>query len=87
MKTNLPFAINTIDEAHRFLTELHQNKEVFHPEDNAHEIVWETCNPPSFDECDRLNKLMQDICMLPNFDPCDYLTVLDEEAKALGKVN
>lgn len=38
MKTNLPAAITTIDEAKAFLTELHANGESYHPEDDAHDV-------------------------------------------------
>lgn len=84
MKTKLPDAINTIDEAKQFLTDLHNNGEAFHPEDNAHDIIWNgmnVSNVPTPAECDQLNKLMNDIYNLPGndgdhanpeFDPCGF---------------
>lgn len=41
MKTTLPTAINTIEEAKTFLTELNTNGEAYHPEDDAHDIIWD----------------------------------------------
>jgi len=80
MKTNLPNRITTVEEAKAFLTELHKNDESFHPEDNAHDIEWETSNPTS-EERDKLNALMSDIYELEGnedsqnmiFDPCEFL--------------
>lgn len=76
MKTQLPESISNIKEAEKFLAELINNGEIFHPEDNAHEINW-SCEPPTFEECDHLNKLMEDIYTLENFDPCGY--IIDSE--------
>jgi hypothetical protein len=83
MFTTLPQSINTIEEAKKFLTELHENGESFHPEDDANDIVWylNQAQIPSKDECDQLNKLMNDIYSLPGnddvrnmaFDPCQFL--------------
>lgn len=81
MITNLPFRIDTVEEAKEFLTELHNNNETFHPEDDAHDINW-TTTEVSMEEKDRLNELMQNIYNLPcnkgkypdiEFDPCDFL--------------
>lgn len=94
MKTVLPDKISTIEEAKAFLTELHKNKEDFHPEDDAHTIVWgeiaKQDDEPTPAECDQLNKLMEDIYALPEnmygrkyvdvvFDPCDFLLSLDPD--------
>lgn len=97
MKTTLPQAIATIEEAQAFLTELEGNGESFHPEDNAHNIQWHCCNPPTAGEADLLNKLMQDIYDLPGndgrhidlvFDPCEFLLMLDPDyAGALSNVD
>lgn len=80
MKTKLPESISTVDEAKAFLLELHTNGESYHPEDDAHDIIWGSCEEPTPDECDQLNKLMDDIYSLPDigtypnltFDPCGY---------------
>jgi len=87
MKTNLPEAITTIAEAKAFLRELHTNREIYHPEDDAHTIVsWDGMPDdeavPTPEQCDQLNKLMEDIYNLPGndgrhvapmvFDPCGY---------------
>jgi hypothetical protein len=83
MKTNLPDAINSIEEAKLYLSELLKNHEAYHPEDDAHEIVWGHGGVfPTKEECDKLNKLMGDIYNLEGnkdkypdlaFDPCEYL--------------
>lgn len=86
MKTQLPQSISTIDEAKAFLTDLHNNLESFHPEDDALNIEWDQCPAPSREECLLLNKLMQDIYALPGndgrhnsplaFDPCQFLIII-----------
>jgi hypothetical protein len=88
MKTNLPSEITSIEEAKKFLSELHANGESFHPEDNAHDIDWDLPDEqkPDYMQSRQLNKLMFDIYNLPGndrshvnlaFDPCDYLLWLD----------
>lgn len=72
MRTPLPTAIVSVEEAKQFLKELHENGESFHPEDDAHSIVWQTSNPTP-QERDHLNKLMSDIYDVADFDPCGYL--------------
>lgn len=87
MKTALPDKISTIEEAKSFLTELYNNNEQFHPEDDAHDIVWQSASPTP-EQCDQLNKMMEDIYALPEnmygrkyvdvvFDPCEFLLNLD----------
>jgi hypothetical protein len=77
MKTTLPESINNQEEAKKFLSELHHNCEVYHPEDDAHDIIFAT----SFvgrEERSQLNKLMSDIYKnVPQFDPCGYIIDLD----------
>jgi len=84
MKTTLPEAIRTIDEAKSFITELYQNGESYHPEDDAHEIIWNLPDKqkPTPDQCVQLNKLFNDIYDLVDiqspvgpheFDPCGFL--------------
>jgi hypothetical protein len=72
MKTILPEHITTIEEAEKLLTDLHNNGESFHPEDDANDIIW-VCEAPTAQECDHLNVLMSDIYNLNGFDPCDFL--------------
>lgn len=85
MKTTLPPAITTIEEAKTFLTDLYNNGESYHPEDSAHDILWHIAAPTE-DECNRLDKCMEDIYNLPGndgrrvnlfFDPCEFLNMLD----------
>lgn len=77
MKTKLPESINTVEEAKDFLQNLHNNGESYHPEDDAHDILWTGANPTP-EECDQLNKLMSDIYenidfYETGFDPCGFL--------------
>lgn len=95
MKTLLPKSIATVEEAKRFLTDLYNNDEEFHPEDNAHDIVWnlEDNQIPTFAECEVLNRLMEDIYGLPEnkgkrgdeigFCPCGFLLELDPDYVAM----
>lgn len=80
MKTNLNRTISTQEEAEAFLSELHENNEVFNPDDNAHEVLWETCKPTDEDK-DALNRLMAEVWAVTNetFDPHEYLLDLDED--------
>lgn len=74
MKTTLPLKISNIVEAKEFLKSLADNDEIFHPEDDAHSIIWDLPEnqKPTSNECDQLNKLMEEIYAL-NFDPCEYI--------------
>lgn len=72
MKTTLPKSIKTKDEAIAFLTELHNNDESFHPEDDAFDVSWITVNP-SIEERQKLNDLMGEIYQINGFDPCEIL--------------
>ena len=64
------------------LWSLSMNGEIFHPEDNAHDIVWrdtQLAMRPTKRECTQLNKLMGDIYALPgSFDPCAFVLLLDD---------
>jgi hypothetical protein len=42
MKTRLPESINSIAEANDFFTDLYNNDEAFHPEDDAHDITFQS---------------------------------------------
>jgi len=81
-KTTLPEAINTIPEAKKFLRELYNNGESYHPEDDAKDILWISCGQPTTRQATKLNKLMDDIYNLegndgnhatPIFCPCGFL--------------
>ena len=82
MKTILPTGITTIEEAKRLLTDLLNNGESFHPEDDASDLVGD---PFTAEEATQLNKLMEDIYNLKGneshhkmiFDPCGFLLELD----------
>ena len=73
MKTVLPNEIKTVEQAKAFLTDLHNNGEAYHPEDDAHEIVWNTEERPTTNDMNMLNFLMDEIYKLPDFDPCEFL--------------
>jgi hypothetical protein len=80
MKTVLPERINSIEEAKDFLTALYNNRESFHPEDDAHDILWDNDATPTPAECDNLNDLMSDIYGVAkgtDFDPCGFILELD----------
>lgn len=90
MKTKLPISIKTVEEAIAFLTALHTNGEQYHPEDNAHDILWTT--PVTICDENQLNALMEDIYNLPGndgrhndlaFDPCEYLLLLGKADVAI----
>jgi hypothetical protein len=68
MKTILPSAISTKTEAETFLTDLHNNNESFHPEDDATDIEIFSEN-----EGNKLNELMNQIYLIDDFDPCEFL--------------
>jgi hypothetical protein len=75
MRTELPIGIATVEQAKAFLTDLVNNDEAYHPDDDAHTIVWTTVNPTE-QERDHLNKLMKEIFELTEeFDP--YAFILD----------
>lgn len=90
LKTVLPERITTVQQAKKFLTELHKNGEAFHCEDDAQDIVFATCNP-TFAEREHLNELMSDIYRLPGnngpadlaFDPCGFLVDLLQQQKEI----
>lgn len=88
MKTTLPTAIqdehskiwrhiHTEGDAKKFLKELFDNGESYHPDDDVFDLIDGLFNE---DESKGLNKIMQEIYSLPsNFDPCQYLLDLDLE--------
>jgi pimeloyl-CoA synthetase len=72
MKTALPIKISTIQEAKEFLSDLELHGESFHPEDDAHDIIWH-CSEPTDIEKEQLNILMEQIRAIKDFDPCEYI--------------
>lgn len=83
MKTTLPTEIKSIEEAKSFLTDLFNNNEGFHPEDDANDVIWNLPEEekPSKEDCDKLNELMGNIYDLEGnedyqnmaFDPCGFI--------------
>jgi hypothetical protein len=72
MRTKLPDSITTVEEAKMFLTELVNNNEEYHPEDDAMDVEW-IMETVSQDEMMQLNKLMDDIYDLNAIDPCEFI--------------
>lgn len=72
MKTNINTSIRTQKQAKKFLKELYLNNESFHPEDDAHDIIFSHIKVSQEDR-DTLNKRMEDIYDIGGFDPCEYL--------------
>lgn len=99
MKTVLPLAINTVDEAKVFLKALCQNNEQYHPEDDAHDIVWAlpADQKPTHNEATHLNRLMDDIYDLPEnkgkqgddlgFCPCGFILEQDPDYVRMHEEN
>ena len=79
MRTQLPFSIDTVEEAREFLQELFDNDESYHPEDDAHDIIWNGTTVDMFEK-DRLNELMEDMRELEGFDACEFLMDLIDRA-------
>lgn len=64
MKTNLNRTIDSKTSAIDFLFELYQNNEMFHPDDDASDIILKEM--PNEEQIDTINKLMDDC-----FKVCD----------------
>lgn len=85
MKTILPKAIASVQEAKAFYAALHFNGEAYNPEDSAMDIEF-AISEVSEAERKQLDKLQQDVYNLPElanypdveFDPCGYLIDLDK---------
>lgn len=76
--TNLPhYKVTCQLEAEAFLDTLIDVNLVFHPEDDAHDIIWETTSPaPTPEQCDHLNRVMGEIYAATRgteFCPCGYI--------------
>lgn len=85
MKTKLNITITNEAEAIEFLTELYENNEVYHPEDNAHDVLFETCEPSKRHRND-LNRLMDEIYTNTNIDPCEILLDIFYECESYFNV-
>lgn len=85
MRTILPESITCVEDARSFIQSLCDKHEQYHPEDDAHDVCWQTTKV-SWDEAERLNLLMGQIYALPEvpekYDPCghilEYLKLEDE---------
>jgi hypothetical protein len=84
MKTQLPVEINTVEEARKFLTELHNNNEAFHPDDDPMDIEYPDLphdQVPTQSERKLLCRIMNDIHQLPDFDPSEVLVDLGKKGQ------
>lgn len=81
MKTTLPESIATVDEAKAFITELYNNAELYHPEEDANEVgdflpisggrqIFKRLFTP--EEATKLNGLFNQIDNLQGFCPCSF---------------
>jgi hypothetical protein len=88
MKTILPEAITTVEEAKAFLKALHDNGEDYHPEDSPETVYNMYTGQRLFtdEEAPKVKALIHQIYNLPGnagkypdleFDPCGYLLELD----------
>jgi len=75
MQTEVSKKIKNVEDAVVFLIELHKNNEGFHPDDDAHDIVWSTVAPTIYEK-DELNKRMDECRKF--IDPCAVLVELDK---------
>lgn len=68
MKTNLPNQLTNVDDIERFIADLILNDEMFHLDDDAHDIINGHTNRPLFtsDEADKVNALLEQA-----FNICD----------------
>lgn len=72
MTTNLDRTISNTEDAQAFLQDLMNNGEIWHPDDNAHDVIWMIKEPPTHTEMDKLNELMHDVHKYIN-DPPQYV--------------
>lgn len=76
MKTILPNQIKNAEQARVFLSNLNNNDELYHPEDNAFDVVWDEGTPEK-KELTQLNKLMAEVHEHLN-DPCAFCLTLPD---------
>lgn len=72
MKTKIPEKIESMEAVNAYLTELHNNDEAYHPEDDAREID----NLFTREEGEQLNTAMEQVyavCNANGADPCEIL--------------
>lgn len=82
LKTILPDFVRSAEQAEAFLTSLHDSGECFHPDDDAHSVVWGQPGPTR-KERDKLNKLMGQCRKY--VDPCGVLLALAKRDGMLGE--
>lgn len=78
MKTKLPNKIMTQEQAEAFLKELHDNHELWNPDEDAMNVCNFMTDKPIFTEREalRLNSLMWQVKRVPGFDAKYYCLTL-----------
>jgi ADP-dependent phosphofructokinase/glucokinase len=79
LKTNLPEQINSIEDAKKYLTDLYNNGEIYHPDDEVAD-----CLDVDFATGEKMDKLMDRIFELSkgtDFDVYFFILRLDPEYK------
>lgn len=80
MNTILPESITSVSEAKKYLSDLHHNGEAYHPDDDAHDVLFQTCNPSSVQR-DKMNYLMSQVFTFDSLDPYAFLIDLNNSNK------
>jgi hypothetical protein len=76
MKTNLNRTIESKTNAIDFLFELHQNNEIFHPDDDASDTIWKEM--PNEEQIGTINKLMDDCFKVCDPSDLSYQILYDD---------
>lgn len=74
MYTFLPYtdALNSTEDVKGFLDSLISNKEIFHPDDDATQVIFSDGSVPTEEEAEQLNLLMSRVIELATEDFCPY---------------
>ena len=78
IKTYFKIHINKENQAKEFLDKLYEDGLLYHPEDDAHEIITNEGMLFTADEADLLNERMDEIWGILD-DPCEYVLKLISE--------
>ena len=78
IKTYFKVHINKENQAKEFLDKLYEDGLMYHPEDDAHEIITNEGMLFTADEADLLNERMDEIWGILD-DPCEYVLKLISE--------
>ena len=78
IKSYFKIHIHRENQAKKFLDKLYEDGLMYHPEDDAHEILTDNGELFSADEADLLNERMDEIWGILD-DPCEYVLKLISE--------